>query len=382
MAVARSHGWLQAYSGLSSVAYLFMGVLNPASRLGGWTAATMGGLQSVAAVVSFRAGRSARSSRHYPCSSREHNAGLAFDAAVRRCARTRLSRRRQTDPGLYSSYRPSSQSLRQRLHGATSIRSRPPSSWARWPLSAFWSSSPSQSSSRCTASKSVAQVRDSKSVARLGSVRLEPLHAYMGCDVGGSRLGRNFVISIGCRRLTTTVSKGSTNQTPALSLEMPLTFPPWQPLGWYLNEVGSRRMRLGNTRLRLGQPAVLRVAERPHERSFRQTLEFALSAKISQVHFLRSSNRGHVSPRVLERDLSHGQSPTPPRFSRRASAKTSVTGRFLIHCGRDDLHLSYASADTPERTRQLPDLLLRHSYTSNISVEPLISWYFLFLIVL
>ncbi|MCV9963140.1 hypothetical protein OIU34_14615 [Pararhizobium sp. BT-229] len=44
---------LQAYSGLSSVAYLFMGVLNPASGLGGWTAATMGGLQSVAAVVAF-----------------------------------------------------------------------------------------------------------------------------------------------------------------------------------------------------------------------------------------------------------------------------------------------------------------------------------------
>lgn len=44
---------LQAYMGLSSVAYLFMGVLNPASGLGGWTAATMGGLQSVAAIVAF-----------------------------------------------------------------------------------------------------------------------------------------------------------------------------------------------------------------------------------------------------------------------------------------------------------------------------------------
>lgn len=44
---------LQAYSGLSSVAYVFMGVSNPASGLGGWTAVTMGGLQSVAAVVAF-----------------------------------------------------------------------------------------------------------------------------------------------------------------------------------------------------------------------------------------------------------------------------------------------------------------------------------------
>lgn len=44
---------LQAYSGLSYVAYVFMGVLNPSSGLGGWTAATMGGLQSVAAAVSF-----------------------------------------------------------------------------------------------------------------------------------------------------------------------------------------------------------------------------------------------------------------------------------------------------------------------------------------
>jgi hypothetical protein len=44
---------LQACSGLSSVAYLFMGVLKPASGLGAWTAATMGGLQTVAAVVAF-----------------------------------------------------------------------------------------------------------------------------------------------------------------------------------------------------------------------------------------------------------------------------------------------------------------------------------------
>lgn len=44
---------LQAYTGLSSVAYLFMGVLNPASGLGALTAATMGGLQAVAAVVVF-----------------------------------------------------------------------------------------------------------------------------------------------------------------------------------------------------------------------------------------------------------------------------------------------------------------------------------------
>lgn len=44
---------LQAYLGLSSVAYVFMGVSNPASGLGGWTAATAGGFQSVAAVVAF-----------------------------------------------------------------------------------------------------------------------------------------------------------------------------------------------------------------------------------------------------------------------------------------------------------------------------------------
>ena len=44
---------LQVYFGLSVVAYPFMGVPTPASRLGGWTAATMGGLQAVAAVVAF-----------------------------------------------------------------------------------------------------------------------------------------------------------------------------------------------------------------------------------------------------------------------------------------------------------------------------------------
>lgn len=44
---------LQALFGLSAVAYLFMGVLKPASGLGAWTAATMGGLQAVAAVVAF-----------------------------------------------------------------------------------------------------------------------------------------------------------------------------------------------------------------------------------------------------------------------------------------------------------------------------------------
>jgi len=42
---------LQAYLGLSLVAYVFMGVSNPASGLGGWTVATTGGLQSVAAVA-------------------------------------------------------------------------------------------------------------------------------------------------------------------------------------------------------------------------------------------------------------------------------------------------------------------------------------------
>ena len=44
---------LQAGSGLSSVAYLFMGVLKPASGVGAWTAATLGGAQAVAAVIAF-----------------------------------------------------------------------------------------------------------------------------------------------------------------------------------------------------------------------------------------------------------------------------------------------------------------------------------------
>ena len=44
---------LQAYVGLSSVAYVFMGVSNPASGLGGWTVATTGGLQAVAAIAAF-----------------------------------------------------------------------------------------------------------------------------------------------------------------------------------------------------------------------------------------------------------------------------------------------------------------------------------------
>jgi ABC-type multidrug transport system permease subunit len=50
---------LQAYLGLSAVAYLFMGVLKPASGFGGWTAASMGGLQAVAAIVAF-----VRATRH------------------------------------------------------------------------------------------------------------------------------------------------------------------------------------------------------------------------------------------------------------------------------------------------------------------------------
>lgn len=44
---------LQVYLGLSYVAYLFMGVFDSASRLGGWIAASMGGLQAVAAVVAI-----------------------------------------------------------------------------------------------------------------------------------------------------------------------------------------------------------------------------------------------------------------------------------------------------------------------------------------
>jgi hypothetical protein len=44
---------LQAYLGLSLVAYAFMGVSNPASGLGGLTVATTGGLQTIAALVAF-----------------------------------------------------------------------------------------------------------------------------------------------------------------------------------------------------------------------------------------------------------------------------------------------------------------------------------------
>jgi hypothetical protein len=45
---------LQVYLGLSLMAYAFMGVPNHASWLGGWIAATMGGLQCVAAIIAFR----------------------------------------------------------------------------------------------------------------------------------------------------------------------------------------------------------------------------------------------------------------------------------------------------------------------------------------
>ena len=44
---------LQAYLGLSLVAYVFMGVSSPASGLGGWTVATSGGLQTIAAIAAF-----------------------------------------------------------------------------------------------------------------------------------------------------------------------------------------------------------------------------------------------------------------------------------------------------------------------------------------
>ena len=44
---------LHAYLGLSSVAYVFMGVADPASGPGGWTVAAAGGLQAVAAVAAF-----------------------------------------------------------------------------------------------------------------------------------------------------------------------------------------------------------------------------------------------------------------------------------------------------------------------------------------
>lgn len=44
---------LQVYSRRSSVAYVFMGVSSPVAGIGGRTAASMGGLQSVAAVGAF-----------------------------------------------------------------------------------------------------------------------------------------------------------------------------------------------------------------------------------------------------------------------------------------------------------------------------------------
>ena len=44
---------LQVYFGLSIVAYVFMGVPNPIAVFGGWIAATFSGLHAVAAVVAF-----------------------------------------------------------------------------------------------------------------------------------------------------------------------------------------------------------------------------------------------------------------------------------------------------------------------------------------
>lgn len=44
---------LQAYMGLSNVAYFFMGVGYPGSGRGGWIAAAMAGLEAVAAVGAF-----------------------------------------------------------------------------------------------------------------------------------------------------------------------------------------------------------------------------------------------------------------------------------------------------------------------------------------
>jgi hypothetical protein len=44
---------LHAYLGLSLVAYAFMGVSQPASGLGAWTAATTGGLEAIAALAAF-----------------------------------------------------------------------------------------------------------------------------------------------------------------------------------------------------------------------------------------------------------------------------------------------------------------------------------------
>ena len=44
---------LHASVGLSSVAYVFMGVSNPASGLGAWAVATAGAFQAIAAVAAF-----------------------------------------------------------------------------------------------------------------------------------------------------------------------------------------------------------------------------------------------------------------------------------------------------------------------------------------
>lgn len=44
---------LHLYLGLSSVAYVFMGVSNPASGMGAWLVAAAGGLQTLAAIAAF-----------------------------------------------------------------------------------------------------------------------------------------------------------------------------------------------------------------------------------------------------------------------------------------------------------------------------------------
>lgn len=44
---------LQAYDGLSSVAYVFMGVSSPGSRLGRWGGSAAGALQAIVAVAAF-----------------------------------------------------------------------------------------------------------------------------------------------------------------------------------------------------------------------------------------------------------------------------------------------------------------------------------------
>lgn len=117
---------LQVHFGLSAVAYPFMGRPN-ASGLGGWTAATMSGLQAVAAVVAFM------------LAARRDLRGTTL-AVAGSIMLGRLSTRPSVfEPGLdfyatanwlrsTSPHRPSSQSLRPRLRGATSILSRPPSS--------------------------------------------------------------------------------------------------------------------------------------------------------------------------------------------------------------------------------------------------------------